>query len=82
MDKNQFAIVHFDTDNSVEVVPSVWINGEEKLCYFPDNLKGKKLTKAVKTSSPVNKKWQNHGCTVMKFYGNSLIYFTFDILNL
>ena len=42
-----FAIVHFQTENSVAVVPSIWIAGESNLCYWPP-YRASRLETAVK----------------------------------
>ncbi|CAL8129936.1 unnamed protein product [Orchesella dallaii] len=68
MAERNSAIVYFDTDNSVEVVPKQWINDDETSSYFPDNIKGKKLSKTVKNSINAEPSWPKHLCTVMRYY--------------
>ncbi|CAL8068010.1 unnamed protein product [Orchesella dallaii] len=68
MAPKKFAIVNFEIDNSVAAVPSEWISDTEDSCYYPGNITGKKLNKLVKNSSAVEPTWENHRCSVMRYY--------------
>jgi len=74
-----FAIVHFLSDDTVDVIPTAWIipDSDEKCCYCPP-LPGTKLNKAVISCEPVNVNWPKENIRVFSKYGlffNSFINF-------
>lgn len=45
-----YAVVEFTAVNEVEVVPTNWLTGGEKQCYWPNRFKAGKLSLAVKNA--------------------------------
>ena len=65
-----FAIVHFQTENSVAVVPSIWIAGESNLCYWPP-YRASRLETAVKEREKSTIDWECiANVRVLHFYGS------------
>nr|XP_047146514.1 uncharacterized protein LOC124819205 [Hydra vulgaris] len=65
-----FAIVHFQTENSVAVVPSIWVAGESNLCYWP-SYRASRLETAVKEREKSTVDWECiNNVRVLHFYDN------------
>lgn len=68
MDNLPFAVVIFEADNSVEIVPKTWILKENN-CKFPADETKKSLRKLVKTQSPPKSDWETYVTKHYGFYG-------------
>jgi hypothetical protein len=61
-----FAVVAFPEDDSVEVVPAIWICGDA--CSWPP-YRGVRLTSAVKKCGSPDESWQKYAVRVIGMYG-------------
>lgn len=51
-----YAVVAFDEDSEVSVVPSIWLTDGDTKCYCPPYRDSSKLSRAIKARySPVDK---------------------------
>lgn len=68
---NRFAVVVFDEEDGVEVVPTEWLNDDEAMCRWPnDNVRG--LYNLVRKSVPIddsNSTW--YSCRILYKSGES-----------
>ena len=63
----QYVILHFLEDNTVEPVPTTWLNGNNSSCYCPPK-KGSKLREAIKQAMDVNEEtWEKFPVKVLNF---------------
>ena len=72
-----FTVVHFtsEDDNSVQIVPSTWVNHDLNICRWPIGPKAQRsITTLVKNSSPVEENWSTFSVRVMKLAGIFLFY--------
>ena len=53
----KFAIVEFDNENTVGIVPVTWLSDEEDACYWP-SLPGDKVARLVKQEQPFDPNWK------------------------
>jgi len=65
-----FAVVEFTKDSSVEVVPTVWLNDQSTLCYWPP-YKPDRFAKSVKKAEPPQEHWESHAVRVLHLYGKT-----------
>ncbi|OXA50343.1 hypothetical protein Fcan01_15298 [Folsomia candida] len=65
------AIVHFPSDDTVEIVPTSWLNYQATHCQFPPT--GEKGVKKIKKRSgaPLNH-WAVYEAAVLKYFGKVL----------
>lgn len=62
------AIVHFPSDNTVEIVPINWINDQATHCQFPPS--GEKGVKKIKKKGGVPlPHWATYEITILKYFG-------------
>lgn len=60
----RFCVVSF-SDDSVDVVPTKWVNKEQGICYWP---KSKSVTQLVKAeASPCLTTWSIEKVTIIKY---------------
>ena len=70
-----WSIVHFYSpeDNTVQLVPSSWVNTENTLCRWPTGPKAQSSISAlVKKCSPANESWEVLPVRVLK---QQVVYF-------
>ncbi|CAG7717978.1 unnamed protein product [Allacma fusca] len=61
----KFSVVHFMKDNTIEAVPSLWLNKKRSSCYFPPGSRSKlSKLRTGPTSEPDKESWEN---LVVKF---------------
>jgi len=64
-----YAIVHFEKENTVAVVPTSWTENENRLCYWPP-LQGRQLETAVRNRQKYDCSWKFITDTrVLRTYG-------------
>ena len=68
MADNKYAIVHFPSDNSVEIVCQGWISEDSKTCRYP---KSGAKSKAKK-NKPSSEDWDLYEIRVLKYFGKKL----------
>lgn len=66
----QFAIFHFGQDNSVAVVPTLWLSDENTGCWYPNADAKLKLKTSVKKMIPVTTGFTNYTGRVLGLFGN------------
>lgn len=65
----KFAVVSFQTDNSVEAVPSGWLAEDQKSCCWPDEKPANFLNLIRDPCSSPQIDWNFWEVEVVKFYG-------------
>jgi hypothetical protein len=60
-----FAVVEFIDDNSIDAVPSNWI--EENHCCWPP-FRGLRFTSAIRKREQPLPTWTQHNVRILKFY--------------
>jgi hypothetical protein len=73
---DQFTVVHFSLDNSVEAVPSKWISADLKVCPWPKR-KSASFDKVIRDpNSTPGPDWELYEIRIIKRYGkfNLIIY--------
>ena len=63
-----YAVVAFDDDNEVSVVPSIWLTDGETKCYWPP-YRDSKLSKAIKARYPPQEQWSQYTARVLSKTG-------------
>ncbi|KAM7295694.1 uncharacterized protein ISCGN_020967 [Ixodes scapularis] len=58
-----FAVVRFLSDNSVDVVPSNWLNGNE--CLWPSKFRASRAIKAVKLRESPDLTYTRHSIVIL-----------------
>lgn len=66
-----YAIVHFEIDDSVEAVPVNWTTNDGKKCYFPEAIT-KSVRQKIKRGEPYDPAWTCFNCRVIKYFGELL----------
>jgi hypothetical protein len=69
-----FSVVHFLSDNSVEVVPSTWVSGDQSNCFWPKKTPKNFDTIRDDPGSIPQPSWVAHDVKVIKSYGKYYIY--------
>lgn len=69
-----YTIVHFIDENSVEVVPSMWVktsNNGTSNCFWPPKhtFKGQALTKALESCIAPDMQWDMYSAEILKVTG-------------
>lgn len=69
---NQFAVVEFPEEKSVEIVSTKWLSVDKKSCHWP-NVSGRKFKALLLDhADPFNLErvsWNVHDCRVFAIYG-------------
>ena len=69
-----YTIIHFIDENSVEVVPSMWVktsNNGTSNCFWPPKhtFKGQALTKALESCIAPDMQWDMYSAEILKVTG-------------
>lgn len=64
-----YALVAFDEEGEVHVVPSIWQTDEEARCVRPKFKDTLKLSKAIKTKTPPQDTWPRYKSRVLRKCG-------------
>lgn len=64
-----YAVVAFDDEGEVSVVPCVWLTENEKACCWPPYRDANKLSKAIKRKSTPQDSWPKHKARVLSKCG-------------
>lgn len=64
-----YAVVAFDEDKEVSVVPSIWLTDGGTKCYWPPFRDTSKLSKAIKAQYSPADKWSQHAARVLSRHG-------------
>ena len=65
------AVVSFDKDNAVSVVPSCWLTDSGNKCYWPPDRDSSKVVKAMKNRIAPQDSWEQHSGRVLVRCGES-----------
>lgn len=57
-DECTWSVVHFIEDDTVEAVPTAWVQGDQ--CLWPSAYLGDKLVNAIAKAEPLNTCWPSY----------------------
>lgn len=72
----RYAVVAFEEENEVSVVPSAWMTDEERKCYWPPYRNTAKLTKAIKERDSPKDNWCKYTARVLSKCGKFFYFLT------
>lgn len=64
-----YAVVAFDEENEVSVVPSIWLTDGGTKCYWPSYRNASKVAKAIKEKSSPQENWTMYSARVLSKCG-------------
>lgn len=66
----KYAVIKFLDDKSCEVIPSVWLNSDQSIVYWPRFKTDKQYEMLLEEAAEPNKlKWKRYSVQVMKTSG-------------
>ena len=75
----KYAVVEFEDEKEVSVVPSAWMTDEDTKCYWPPYRKTAKVTKAIKEGYSPKDNWIKYTVKVFARSGKFFIHYFFHV---
>ncbi|KAK4877259.1 hypothetical protein RN001_009765 [Aquatica leii] len=63
-----YSVISYD-NRDLEAVPSVWLNENKTICYWPPK-SSKNITTLIKNCAKPNEDWNSYSCSLIKQYGS------------
>lgn len=68
-DDKQWTVCHFTEEETVEAVPTIWMDTEQKCCYWPPKHLKRLIKDLIKKKENPDKDWQLYPAVVLGQYG-------------